>query len=126
MELLVRIATDHPRVLADPPPRAFLIQFADSSINLELGFWIDDPEKGKGNVVSEINLAIWHAFRENGISIPSRSARCACSAARIAAKKTPPRGGVTGGLESGEIREEVNRFSPRCHGLFGPGGVPPG
>ena len=70
MELLVRIATDHPRVLADPPPRAFLIQFADSSINLELGFWIDDPEKGKGNVVSEINLAIWHAFRENGISIP--------------------------------------------------------
>ena len=70
MELLVRIATDHPRVLADPPPRAFLIQFADSSINLELGFWIDDPEEGKGNIVSEINLAIWHAFRENGISIP--------------------------------------------------------
>lgn len=70
MELLVGIATGHPRVLADPPPRAFLIQFADSSINLELGFWIDDPENGKGNVVSEINLAIWRVFREHGISIP--------------------------------------------------------
>ena len=48
----------------------FLTQFADSSINLELGFWIDDPEKGKGNIVSDVNFAIWRAFKENGVAIP--------------------------------------------------------
>ena len=58
------------RVLADPAPNVLLTQFADSSINLELGFWIEDPESGKGNVLSEVNLAIWKLFREHGIEIP--------------------------------------------------------
>ena len=74
LDLAVRLMTEaaaaQERVLADPPPKVFLTQFADSSINLELGFWIDDPEKGKGNVVSDINFAIWRAFKENGVSIP--------------------------------------------------------
>jgi len=74
LDLAVRLMTEaaaaQSRVLADPPPRVFLTQFADSSINLELGFWIDDPEKGKGNVVSDINFAIWRAFKANGVSIP--------------------------------------------------------
>ncbi|PKO48923.1 MAG: mechanosensitive ion channel protein MscS [Betaproteobacteria bacterium HGW-Betaproteobacteria-4] len=68
--LMTEAAAAQERVLADPPPKVFLTQFADSSINLELGFWIDDPEKGKGNIVSDINFAIWRAFKENGVSIP--------------------------------------------------------
>lgn len=68
--LLLDIARAHPRVLDEPSPSVLLTQFADSSIVLELGFWIDDPESGKGNVISEINFAIWRAFREHGISIP--------------------------------------------------------
>lgn len=74
LDLAVRLMTEaaaaQERVLADPSPRVFLTQFADSSINLELGFWIDDPEKGKGNVISDINFAIWRAFQANGIVIP--------------------------------------------------------
>ena len=70
MRLMNEAAAAQPRVLADPAPRVFLTQFADSSINLELGFWIDDPEEGKGNVISDINLAIWRAFREHGVEIP--------------------------------------------------------
>ena len=70
MRLMTEVATAHPRVLETPAPNVVLTQFADSSINLELGFWIADPESGKGNVVSEINLAIWRAFRENKIEIP--------------------------------------------------------
>jgi small-conductance mechanosensitive channel len=69
-QLMVNAAKAHPRVLAEPAPRFFLTQFADSAINLELGFWIDDPEEGKGNIVSDVNFAIWRAFKENGISIP--------------------------------------------------------
>ena len=68
--LMVEAAKAHPRVLAEPAPRFFLTQFADSAINLELGFWIDDPEEGKGNIVSDVNFAIWRAFKENGIAIP--------------------------------------------------------
>ena len=68
--LMVEAAKAHPRVLAEPAPKFFLTQFADSAISLELGFWIGDPEEGKGNIVSDINFAIWRAFKENGISIP--------------------------------------------------------
>jgi len=70
MQIMVEAAEAQPRVLTDPPPKVFLTAFADSAINLELGFWIADPDGGKGNVVSDINLAIWRAFRENGIEIP--------------------------------------------------------
>ena len=70
MRLMVEAATAQTRVLADPAPNVLLTQFADSSINLELGFWIEDPESGKGNVLSEVNLAIWKLFREHGIEIP--------------------------------------------------------
>lgn len=68
--LMVAAAQAHPRVMADPAPKVFLTQFADSAINLELGFWIDDPEEGKGNIVSDVNFAIWRAFKEDGIEIP--------------------------------------------------------
>lgn len=70
MRLMTEAATAHARVLADPPPKVLLTQFADSSINLELGFWVADPESGKANVVSEINLAILAAFRAHAIQIP--------------------------------------------------------
>ena len=70
MRLMCEAAAAQPRVLGDSPPRVFLTSFADSAINLELGFWIADPEEGKGNVLSDINLAIWRAFKENGIQIP--------------------------------------------------------
>ncbi|MCL2524783.1 MAG: mechanosensitive ion channel [Betaproteobacteria bacterium] len=70
MRLMVEAARAQPRVLAEPPPRVMLTQFADSSINLELGFWIADPESGKGNVISDINIAIWRAFKVHGVEIP--------------------------------------------------------
>ena len=74
LELAMRLMTDaalaQPRVLADPAPQALLTLFADSGINLELGFWIADPEEGTAAVRSAINLAIWRAFREHAIEIP--------------------------------------------------------
>ena len=70
MRLMVEAAAAQARVQSEPPPKVFLTQFADSSINLELGFWIEDPEGGKGNVVSDINLAIWKSFRAHGVEIP--------------------------------------------------------
>ena len=68
--LMTEAAAAHPRVLETPEPKVFLAQFADSSINLELGFWIGDPEEGKGNIISDVNFAIWRAFKDHGVSIP--------------------------------------------------------
>lgn len=68
--MLVEAARAQPRVLADPPPKGLVAGFADSGINLELGFWIADPEQGSMNVKSDIYLAIWKAFRTAGIEIP--------------------------------------------------------
>jgi len=70
MAIIVEVAKAEPRVMADPPPVAMLVAFADSGINLELGFWILDPEQGTGMIRSNINLAIWHAFKAAGIGIP--------------------------------------------------------
>jgi small-conductance mechanosensitive channel len=70
MRLIEDAACGQNRVLADPPPKALLTLFADSGINLELGLWIADPQEGTGLVRSEINLAIWRTFRQNGIDIP--------------------------------------------------------
>ena len=70
MAIMVAAAQAQPRVLADPAPAVFLKEFADSGINLELGVWIADPGNGSGLLRSEINLAIWREFKQNGISIP--------------------------------------------------------
>ncbi|WP_294264367.1 mechanosensitive ion channel domain-containing protein [Propionivibrio sp.] len=70
MRLMVEAARQQPRVLVEPAPGVLLTDFADSGINLELGFWLADPEEGTGNVRSQINLAIWKSFREHGIEIP--------------------------------------------------------
>jgi small-conductance mechanosensitive channel len=70
MALLVEAAQAQSRVLAEPAPQAFVVRFADSGIDLELGFWIDDPEAGVLGIKSDINLAIWQAFRREGIAIP--------------------------------------------------------
>lgn len=70
MKLLVEAAKAQPRVLADPAPSALVTAFADSGINLELGFWIADPEAGSGSLKSDIHLAIWRSFRAANIEIP--------------------------------------------------------
>lgn len=70
MNAMMAIALEHPRVLKDPAPGVQLTQFGDSGINLELGFWIADPEAGTGNVRSEINIAVLRVFRESRIAIP--------------------------------------------------------
>jgi len=70
LELIRRVASRHPRVLADPAPTVLVQLFAEGGINLELGVWIDDPDAGRGNLRSEIYRDLWQAFRESGIAIP--------------------------------------------------------
>ncbi|GIK86388.1 MAG: mechanosensitive ion channel [Burkholderiales bacterium] len=72
LAILRDVAREHPRVEDEEGrrPNAFVVRFADSGIDLELGFWIRDPEAGQLGVKSELNLAIWKAFGAEGIAIP--------------------------------------------------------
>lgn len=58
------------RVLADPGPRCLLMGFGDSSINLQIRFWINDANGGVANVRSAVLLEIWREFNANDIEIP--------------------------------------------------------
>jgi len=70
IELCLEAAEETPRILKDPVPVCHLREFADSSVNLEVRFWIDDPMNGRANVVSVLQLGIWDKFHEHGIEIP--------------------------------------------------------
>ncbi|BDS04972.1 mechanosensitive ion channel protein [Oceaniferula spumae] len=70
MEICTKAAKQIPRVLADPPPNCLLTGFGDSSIDLSVQFWIEDAPQGVSNIRSDVLLAIWKAFRDNGIEIP--------------------------------------------------------
>jgi small-conductance mechanosensitive channel len=67
---LVEAARGIARVLHDPAPVSRLMHFSDSGIDLELRFWIADPQGGVNNVRSEVNRAIWRTFKQHGITIP--------------------------------------------------------
>ncbi|HAY48103.1 mechanosensitive ion channel domain-containing protein [uncultured Thalassospira sp.] len=58
------------RVLENPGPNTLLRGFGDNSVDLEIRFWIDDPQNGRGNIISEILLNVWDAFKEHDIEIP--------------------------------------------------------
>jgi small-conductance mechanosensitive channel len=70
LAVLLQAAEGHPRILRDPSPVSRLMQFSDHGMDLELRFWIADPEGGVNNVRSDVNRAIWRLFRDAGISIP--------------------------------------------------------
>jgi small-conductance mechanosensitive channel len=71
MELMLQAARVNQRIHKEElQPVCRLMGFGDNGINLEVRVWIADPEEGVNNVRSDINLAIWRAFKEHGITIP--------------------------------------------------------
>jgi small-conductance mechanosensitive channel len=87
LKLMLEAAYSQSRVLKDPAPAALLTAFGDNGINLELMAWIEDPEHGKLNLNSDLNLALYKSFSANNIEIPypQRDIR------------------IVGGLNSGDI-----------------------
>jgi small-conductance mechanosensitive channel len=70
LQLLLGAVDGNARVLRDPAPVTRLMQFTDHGMDLELRFWIADPQDGVNNVRSDVNRRIWRLFREAGITIP--------------------------------------------------------
>ena len=70
MELCIEAARSVERVIDNPSPVCQLRGFGDSSVNLEVRFWIGDPQNGVKNVESLVNLNIWKLFQKHNIEIP--------------------------------------------------------
>ena len=67
--LLETTALSISRVLPQPAPKALLMSYGDSAINYVLRFWIANP-LDNSSISSEVNQAIWHAFKAQNIEIP--------------------------------------------------------
>ncbi|MBO6813873.1 MAG: mechanosensitive ion channel [Rhizobiaceae bacterium] len=70
IELCIEAAAATSRVLKVPGPVCLVRGFGDSSVDLELRFWINDPEGGVANVSSLVYLEIWRRFQAENIEIP--------------------------------------------------------
>jgi small-conductance mechanosensitive channel len=70
LKVLLEACEGQARVLREPAAVSRLMHFSDSGIELELRFWISDPQEGVNNVRSEVNRAIWRLFKEHRITIP--------------------------------------------------------
>ena len=70
LRVLVAACEGHARVLREPAPVSRLMHFSDSGIELELRFWIADPQEGVNNVRSDVNRAIWRLFKEHNLTMP--------------------------------------------------------
>ena len=69
MPLLIAQAAGTPRVLEEPAPGCSLARFGPDGYELDLGFWIADPENGQGGVVSEINKKIYALVQAGDIKL---------------------------------------------------------
>jgi small-conductance mechanosensitive channel len=68
-KLAIDIAAAVPRAIKSKPPNCILTEFAEAGMKFSLTFWMPDPD-GLDNVRSEVMLALWEAFKREGIRVP--------------------------------------------------------
>ncbi len=69
-ETLLACATDHPRILKQPPPRALLLGFGENALEFELRAYVGHVDDGL-ITRSDLHLDILRRFRSGGIEFPS-------------------------------------------------------
>ena len=70
IEQCIAAAEETTRILKVPKPTCLIIGFGDSSVDLQVRFWISDSEGGVANVTSKLYMAIWKRFTAENIEIP--------------------------------------------------------
>ncbi len=68
-DIALHIAGAHPLALREPEPFVYFANFGDSSLDFELRVFISDVQK-RFFVGNDIRIALFKAFREQGIAIP--------------------------------------------------------
>jgi len=67
-KIILDIAKESERVLDDPPPDVYFVEFGNSSLNFKLVCWM--PNFKSYGVLDELNTKIDKKFAEEGIEIP--------------------------------------------------------
>jgi small-conductance mechanosensitive channel len=70
IRILLEIADAHPRVDHSRSNYALVTNFGADGVDIELGYWIADPQNGTGGVKSDINREILRRFDAAGIEVP--------------------------------------------------------
>jgi small-conductance mechanosensitive channel len=73
--LMLQAAREATRVLADPPPTAWVTEFTGIGVAYEIRIWINDPEEGLAQVRADVLKRAWKLFQEHGIFLPNANAR---------------------------------------------------
>ncbi len=69
-DVLMQAALSCERVLTDPAPSVLLQSFEEGALRFKLNFWINDPEAGQQNILSDVNFAVLQAVRKANLQIP--------------------------------------------------------
>lgn len=69
-KILLDVADNTEHVLKEPSPDVIFMWFGDSALQFELRVWMNVKKQTIPPFKSEINFAIWHAFKTNNIQIP--------------------------------------------------------
>jgi small-conductance mechanosensitive channel len=67
----VQAAASIPRVLKKFAPVCHFLHLDSRSMDFSLRFWINDPVDGVTNIRGAVMLALWDAFKRDGIAFPS-------------------------------------------------------
>jgi small-conductance mechanosensitive channel len=68
-KLAIEIGTAAPRAIKSKSANCIITEFAEAGMKFSVTFWIADPD-GLDNVKSEVMLALWDAFKREGIKVP--------------------------------------------------------
>ncbi|CAN5139453.1 mechanosensitive ion channel [soil metagenome] len=77
LNLMVDAARQQSRTLETPAPQAYLTEFAPNGFVLIVEFTVANPDEGKFNIISDVNLAIWRQFTAEGIAFAPAAAATA-------------------------------------------------
>jgi small-conductance mechanosensitive channel/CRP-like cAMP-binding protein len=69
-EVLIKATAGAAGVLAAPPPKIFLVDFADSSLTYEVKFWIGN-HAAYNEIYDAVRTSVWYALQRAKIAIPS-------------------------------------------------------
>jgi small-conductance mechanosensitive channel len=68
-DILVHAASNAKYVSPEPKPKVFLKNFADSSIEYEIKFWLEDHSHFN-DVCDSVRTNVWYSLQRHGIKIP--------------------------------------------------------
>ena len=68
--VILEAVTMNPAVSLTPPPKVWLSEFGNSSVNFRIHYYMDVKEFNRLEVKSQVLFAIWDALKEARINIP--------------------------------------------------------